>query len=192
MTKASTETALQSAMTALLRTRPLQKLTVGEIARAAGVSRVTFYHYYRDLYDLAGAVLAGEMERAMGADQTPENWEEGLLRLMRTMRENRWLTGKISASDGWGQIERMLHETVFRQVMAVAEGFPDTGAPEDDRVFAAHFYEHALTGLIFSWAGSGMKEEPETVVRRLAVMLTGQLETALRQFGAAAKEEKPC
>ena len=82
MTKASTETALQSAMTALLRTRPLQKLTVGEIARAAGVSRVTFYHYYRDLYDLAGAVLAGEMERAMGADQTPENWEEGLLRLM--------------------------------------------------------------------------------------------------------------
>lgn len=86
----------------------------------------------------------------------------------------------------------MLHETVFRQVMAVAEGFPDTGAPEDDRVFAAHFYEHALTGLIFSWAGSGMKEEPETVVRRLAVMLTGQLETALRQFGAAAKEEKPC
>lgn len=192
MTRASTETALQTAMTALLHARPLQKLTVGEVAQAAGVSRVTFYHYYRDLYDLAGAVLAGEMERAMGENRFPENWETGVLRLMRTMRENRWLLGKLRASSGWGQIERAIHENAFRQVMTVIEGFPDTGAPEDDRVFAAHFYEYALTGLILDWAGRGMKDEPEAVVRRLKLLLDGQLENALRQFGAAAKEEKRC
>lgn len=159
------------------------------MARKAGVSRVTFYHYYHDLYDLAGAVCAGEMKRAVGENRTPENWETGISRLMDTLRQNRWLLGKLRFSDGWGQIERVLRQTAFQQVMDVITRYPIVGIAEEDLTFIAHFYEHALVGFIMDWASAGMKEEPEWMVRRLKTLLTGQLETALRQFGAAEKEE---
>ena len=186
MARPTTETALQAAMAALLQTRSLQQLTVGEVSRAAGVSRVTFYHYYHDLYDLAGAVCAGEMQRVMG-ESRPDNWQAGLIRLMQLMRAHRALLGRLYSSGGWAQIERVIRRHAFRQVMAVIGRYPDTGAPEPDKAFTAHFYERAISGVILDWAVGGMKEEPEALVGRLSTLLSGALAAALRSFSAAAK-----
>ena len=192
MSRETTVSALRRALLTLLRSRPLDKLTVGEVARAAGVSRVTFYQYFRGVYDLAGEACVHETGRAMGGTPSPENWEGCLLRLMRAMRENRWLIGKLRLSDGWPQIERQLREASFQKVMDFIQSLPDGGASAGDRAFAARFYGLALTGFILDWAAEGMKEDPEEIVRRLKVILTGQLESALGSFGAAAKEELQC
>ena len=186
MPRPAAEAALQTAMAGLLKTRSLQQLTVGEVARAAGVSRVTFYRYYQDLYDLAGAVCAGEMQRVMG-ESRPDNWQAGLVRLMRLMRAHRALLGRLRSSGGWAQIERVIRRHAFRQVMAFIGRCPDTGAPEPDRAFTARFYERAISGLILDWAEDGMKEEPEALVGRLSTLLTGQLASALNSFAAAAE-----
>lgn len=47
------EDALRGAMIGLLREKPLEKVTVGEVVEAAGVSKSTLYAHYPNLYVLA-------------------------------------------------------------------------------------------------------------------------------------------
>ena len=47
-----TRANLTQAFWELYRDRPIEKITVREIAERAGYNRATFYLYFRDVYDL--------------------------------------------------------------------------------------------------------------------------------------------
>ena len=47
-----TKMLIRKAFTALLRQKPIQKISVKELCAAAGIHRGTFYTHYTDIYDL--------------------------------------------------------------------------------------------------------------------------------------------
>ena len=58
-----TEKAIQEAFVKLLNERPLDKITVREIAGECGINRNTFYYHYHDIYDLLESLLHLEEKR---------------------------------------------------------------------------------------------------------------------------------
>ena len=44
--------AIAEAMKTLMRSNPIEKITIRQIQEAAGVSRRSFYRYFRDKFDL--------------------------------------------------------------------------------------------------------------------------------------------
>lgn len=50
---------LCNALTELMQTTPLSKITVGDICRKAMINRMTFYKHYSDKYDLLHDLLLG-------------------------------------------------------------------------------------------------------------------------------------
>ena len=52
-----TQRAIHDAFLSLLRTKPLAKISVTELARIAEINKGTFYLHYRDIYDLYHALL---------------------------------------------------------------------------------------------------------------------------------------
>ena len=47
-----TKRALEASLKKLLLERPLDKITVTDIAEDCGINRMTFYHHFRDIYAL--------------------------------------------------------------------------------------------------------------------------------------------
>ena len=56
----TTKRALAQSLKKLLQTKPLSKITINDIAEDCGVSRMTFYYHFADIYVLlpASATLA--------------------------------------------------------------------------------------------------------------------------------------
>lgn len=48
----TTKRALAQSLKKLLQTKPLSKITINDIAEDCGVSRMTFYYHFADIYDL--------------------------------------------------------------------------------------------------------------------------------------------
>ncbi|MEN2514104.1 TetR/AcrR family transcriptional regulator [Gordonia polyisoprenivorans] len=64
----SAELAVFAATEELLRDTSLQKLTVAQILRAAGLSRANFYHYFANKYDVLVALLGRVFDDSYGQD----------------------------------------------------------------------------------------------------------------------------
>ena len=63
-----TKHQLRQSLTALLKEKPVQDITVRELADLADINRGTFYLHYRDVYDLLNQIeeeLLGELESVL-------------------------------------------------------------------------------------------------------------------------------
>ena len=49
----TTKQALANALKQLLQKKQITKITINDIAEACGISRMTFYYHFKDIYDLA-------------------------------------------------------------------------------------------------------------------------------------------
>ena len=52
MTSQLTKRALEESFKRQLSTKPFAKITVADIAQDCGISRMTFYYHFKDIYDL--------------------------------------------------------------------------------------------------------------------------------------------
>ena len=48
----TTKRALEASLKHLLLQKPLKKITINDIAEDCGISRMTFYYHFKDIYDL--------------------------------------------------------------------------------------------------------------------------------------------
>ena len=53
----TTKQALANALKQLLQKKQITKITINDIAEACGISRMTFYYHFKDIYDLADWTL---------------------------------------------------------------------------------------------------------------------------------------
>ena len=47
-----TKRALEASLKKLVKTKPLNKITVSDITDDCGINRMTFYYHFKDIYDL--------------------------------------------------------------------------------------------------------------------------------------------
>ena len=47
-----TKRALEDSLKHLLLQKPLNKITINDIAEDCGINRMTFYYHFKDIYDL--------------------------------------------------------------------------------------------------------------------------------------------
>lgn len=159
----------------------VRRLSVSDVAAAAGVSRVTLYKYFSSKDDLVGAAVAREADRitarvteaAAEHDDLTDALEAAVETTLRLAREHPVLD----------RIVRTEPETLLP--LLTADGGPAVPAirasvesivadrlphlDEVDRRRAAD----ALTRLLVSYAVSAPDDPPDVVARSLARLLTG-------------------
>ena len=54
-----TQAQIKQVFIHLLAQQPLDKITVAQLSATADINRGTFYHHYRDIYDLHDQIVAG-------------------------------------------------------------------------------------------------------------------------------------
>ncbi len=81
-----TKRALEASLKKLLLQKPLNKITISDIAEDCGISRMTFYYHFKDIYDLVEWVCVEDAARALAGKKTYDTWQEAL-RQVRTSHE---------------------------------------------------------------------------------------------------------
>ena len=84
-----TKRALEASLKRLLLQKPLTKITINDITEDCGVSRMTFYYHFKDIYDLIEWCCIEDGARALQGKKTSDTWQEGLMNVFQVMMENK-------------------------------------------------------------------------------------------------------
>ena len=174
----------------MLKTQSIDKLTIKELCDHSYVNRHTFYYYFTDLLDIFKHVIFEELSEEIANNKTFDTWEAGFLATMNYLKRNSKMMLNIYRSSYWPEANVFLAEMSNRLVGGVVrECIEKMKAPllRKDRIFITDFYRYVFNGWMLDWLSKGMEEEPDTILRKLLMMVT-DMSCAVALF--AAEESK--
>lgn len=179
----TTKRALEASLKKLLLQKPLDKITINDIAEDCGINRMTFYYHFRDIYDLVEWACAEDAARALEGKKTYDTWQQGFLQIFGAVRENKPFIMNVYRSVSREQVEIYLYKVTYDLLINVVnEEAKGMEVSEEDRAFIANYYKYAFVGLMLDWIKGDMKEAPEKIVGRLSLLMHGSFSRALEAY----------
>ena len=180
-----TKKALAESLKNLLLQKPLNKITISDIADDCGINRMTFYYHFKDIYDLVEWTCAEEAAQAMEGKKTYDTWQEGFLNIFSAAQANKPLIMNVYRCVSRERIEQYLNPLICSLILGVVEEkSAEMPVSEADKRFIANFYEYAFIGVMLEWIDNNMREEPSVLVERTSRVVHGSILRALDAFRA--------
>ena len=187
-----TKRALEASLKKLLLERPLDKITVTDIAEDCGINRMTFYYHFKGIYDLVEWCCQEDASRALAGKKTYETWQQGLLQIFEAVRENKPFILNVYRSVSREQVENYLYKVTYALLDGVVEEQAQgMSVRQEDKAFLATLYQYMFVGLMLDWIKSDMKEDPQAIVSRLELAIHGNIRAALERLRADKDPSKP-
>ncbi|MDU6335629.1 MAG: TetR/AcrR family transcriptional regulator [Clostridium sporogenes] len=182
MAQQYTKKMIREAFIKMLNERPLNKITVKDIATACEINRNTFYYYYTDIYALLSEIFQIELQTVIDEYNDTLSWEESFIVAARFALENKTAIYHVYNSMRREEVVNYIYNVsgnvMIRYVEKVSDGI---SASLGDRKLIASFYQCALTAMVLRWIAAGMKEDPDTIVRRIGQLFDGNIELSLKR-----------
>ena len=179
----TTKRALAASLKNLLLQKPLTKITINDIAEDCGISRMTFYYHFKDIYDLVEWACVEDAARALEGKKTYDTWQEGFLNIFHAVQANKPFIMNVYRCVSRERIEQYLNPLIHSLILGVVEEKAEGMAVnEADRQFIASFYEYAFIGVMLEWIGDNMKGDPSAIVERTSGVVHGSILRALETF----------
>ncbi len=178
-----TKRALEQSLKNLLQQKPLSKITISDITEDCGISRMTFYYHFKDIYDLVEWACAEDAARALQNKKTYDTWQQGFVQIFHAVRENKVFVMNVYRCVNREQVEKYLVPLTDQLIMGViTERAAGMTVREADQQFIAQVYSYAFVGIMLDWIRDDMRADPEELVNRLAMVIHGGITQALERF----------
>lgn len=178
-----TKRALEASLKNLLLQKPLNKITISDIAEDCGINRMTFYYHFKDIYDLVEWSCLEDAKKAIEDKKTYNTWQQGLLQIFEAVLDNKPFILNVYHCVSREQVELYLHKLTHDLIIGVIEEkSKGMSVRREDKNFIADFYKYAFVGLVLDWVKNNMKEDPEKIVGRLSLLISGSITTALNRY----------
>lgn len=178
-----TKRALEQSLKNLLLKKPLTKITINDIAEDCGINRMTFYYHFKDIYDLVEWSCLEDARKALEEKKTYETWQQGFIQLFEAVQENKPFIMNVYRCVQREQVEKYLKPLVDNLLLGVInEESVGMTVRDEDKAFIAQVYSYMFVGLMLDWIRNDMRENPETLVNRLALVLKDTVSQALKRF----------
>lgn len=175
-----TKRALEASLKNLLLQKPLNRITVGDIANDCGINRMTFYYHFKDIYDLIEWSCVEDATKALEGKKTYDTWQEGFLNIFNAVLDNKPFIMNVYRSVSREQIEMYLYKLTYNLLIDVVnEKSVGMAVSDEDKKFIADFYKYAFVGIMLNWIRNDMKEEPKQIVDHLSVLIHGNITRTL-------------
>lgn len=178
-----TKRALEASLKNLLLKKPLSKITINDITEDCGISRMTFYYHFKDIYDLVEWSCLEDAKRALEGKKTYETWQQGILQIFEAVLENKPFIINVYRSVSREHVENYLFRLTYDLLIGVVnEKSAGLIVREEDKEFIADFYKYAFVGVMLNWVKDDMKEDPHRIVDRISLIMHGNVTEALDKF----------
>ncbi len=161
-----TKKAMTEAFAKLLLEKPLNNISVREIAETADINRGTFYLHYRDVYDMAEHLQNEIFDKfnEIVDNHEPKNSSDYLFPLLaelfNLLSENAALAKVLISKNGDAvfvdKLKQVIREKCFVNIRE------ELNIKNDDEF--DYFYNYIVSGCIgicSAWLNNGMREEPK-------------------------------
>ena len=101
----TTKKALEVSLKRLMLQKPFEKITINDLTKDCGISRMTFYNHFRDIYDLVEWSCEEDGKQALRDNKTYDTWQEGLLLIFEAVLANKPFILSVYRSVSREQIE---------------------------------------------------------------------------------------
>lgn len=179
----TTKWALEASLKNLLLQKPLNKITINDIAEDCGINRMTFYYHFKDIYDLVEWACIEDAAKALEGNKTYDTWQQGFLNIFNAVLENKPFIMNVYHSVSREQVELYLYKLTYDLLIGVVEEkASDMVVRDEDKKFIADFYKYAFVGIMLNWIKNGMKDDPQQIVDHLSILIHGDITRALNNF----------
>lgn len=179
----TTKRALEASLKNLLLKKPLNKITINDIAEDCGINRMTFYYHFKDIYDLIEWCCVEDAAKALNGKKTYDTWQQGFLNIFNAVLDNKPFIVNVYHSVSREQVEMYLYKVTYGLLIGVVEEqSAGMSVRDEDKQFIADFYKYAFVGIMLNWIRNDMKEEPQSIIERLSVLIQGDITRALENF----------
>ncbi|MCI5512506.1 MAG: TetR/AcrR family transcriptional regulator [Clostridia bacterium] len=186
-----TKRALEESLKHLLLQKPLNKITINDIAEDCGINRMTFYYHFKDIYDLIEWSCLEDAQKALAGKKTYDTWQEGFLHIFEAVKENKPFVMNVYRSVSREQIENYLFSLTYDLLLGVVNEQADgMSVRDEDKAFIANVYKYTFVGLMLEWIKGDMKEDPKRIIDRLTLVIHGSVRNALERLRADSSLSK--
>ena len=169
-----TENAIRSSFKELLESKPLDKITVGDISEKCGITRNTFYYHYHDTFDLLEVMLSEETDSIVAQYPELNSLDECFSTIVEFMLVHRKPIMHLYNSDRRRLYEDSIWKICEHAVAIYADTvFTQNDIPAHDREMLINYYACSCFGSILYWIRSGMKEEHVEGMKRVFILQKG-------------------
>lgn len=187
----TTKIALEASLKKLMLQKPFDKITINDLTKDCGISRMTFYNHFKDIYDLVEWSCEEDGKQALQNNNTYDTWQEGLYQIFQAVLANKPFILNVYRTVSREQIENYLFGLTRDLIENVVEE-KSVGREIllEDKLFIAGFYKYSFVGIMLDWIKQGMKEEPQILVEKISLTVRGNIANSVRNFEIARKEHK--
>lgn len=179
----TTKYALEASLKKLLADKPLDKVTINDLTTDCGISRMSFYYHFKDIYDLVEWCCIEDGSRALQGKKTYDTWQEGIYQIFEAVMENKPFILNVYRSVGRDKIENYLHKLTYQLVAnVVEEKCAGKSLLQEDKIFIAEFYKYSFVGVMLDWIERGMKDDYGVIVEKMSITLRGSIANSIRNF----------
>lgn len=187
----TTKKALEASLKRLMLEKPFEKITINDLTRDCGISRMTFYNHFRDIYDLVEWSCEEDGKQALRDNRTYDTWQEGLLLIFKAVLANKPFILSVYRSVSREQIETYLFGLTCELIEnVVEEKSVGRNVSAEEKRFIAEVYKYSFVGIMLDWVKQGMKERPEVLVDKLGTALCGSVENSVGNFERKKRGQK--
>ncbi len=184
----TTKYALEASLKKLLLHKKIDKITINDLTADCGISRMTFYYHFKDIYDLVEWVCVENGKRALKNKKTYDTWQEGMCQIFEAVLENKPFILNVYRSVDREKTENFLYSLTYELIAdVVEEQCTSTELKEEEKSFIAEFYKYGFVGIMLEWISHGMKDDYKEIVRKLSITLHGTIQTSIHNFEEAKK-----
>lgn len=187
----TTKIALEASLKKMMLQKPFDKITINDLTKDCGISRMTFYNHFKDIYDLVEWSCEEDGKQALQNNNTYDTWQEGLYQIFQAVLENKPFILNVYRTVSREQIENYL----FRLTRDLIENVVEEKSVGreislEDKLFISGFYKYSFVGIMLDWIKQGMKEEPQILVEKISLTVRGNIANSVQNFEIAKKEHK--
>ena len=178
----ATKNLIASALIKLAESKPINKISVREIAANCGITTVTFYNHFHDKYDLMiwyHVQCSQQVIRKRRINGT--HWHDVLTDSIKYHAANRdFLLNALKHSSGHTSFMQQILQANVKLIAAYVENKIGRGPIPDKLKNAVTFYGAGAVQLIFDWLIGSMPMSPEELVKILEDCVPAPLASYLR------------
>ncbi len=184
----TTKLALEASLKKLMQHKKIDKITINDLTTDCGISRMSFYYHFKDIYELVEWICIEDGRRALQGKKTYETWQEGIYQIFEAVIENKTFILNVYHCIGREKIENFLYKLTYHLIAdVVEEKSAAVGLLQTDQAFIAEFYKFGFVGIMLEWIDHGMKEDYEDIVEKMGIMLHGIIAHSIQNFADTEK-----
>lgn len=171
-----TKNILADSLKKLLMKKTLEKISIKELVGKTGLNRQTFYYHFKDIYDLLEWIFKREALDIFTDLEGEEIWQEGLLKLLKYIDQNKIIFTNVIKSLGHKSILKYFYDDTYVMIQKTIELFTKGLSISDDYShMLTHYYILSFGSVIESWTLGEMNQSPEELIEFLDGILKDQI-----------------